>query len=221
MNWYLIGALTLGTVLMFSVMLICNRAYGFRVGKIAATALLLTFAGVLSVKLMYFIENGSFSGQSFFGAIFFVPLLFVPITLLLRLPYRSVLDLCAPSICIMLAIMKLECLRSGCCIGKFLYFNADGKGVRFPSRELELAAALIIMAVLIMFIRKGKLGGKIYPVFMIVYGIARFILNWFRETTPFIFGLPAGNFWSIISVIAGAIWLISLERSRQKKEIAS
>jgi prolipoprotein diacylglyceryltransferase len=208
-------ALIIGTVCMEAVMLICCRWYGFSVWKVIPSAMMLTIVGFLSVMLMYYIENGKVGGLSFFGAVLFVPVFWIVIAGLLRLPYKLSLDMTAPSICIMLAIMKLECLRSGCCTGRFLYQSKDGVAIYFPSRQVECANAIILMLVLMHFIRKGKYKERIYPVFMILFGTTRFILNWFRYTEKmFLFHIPAGNFWTVVSICVGILW-ISIENSRR------
>ena len=112
-------------------------------------SILLTFIGVLSVKLMFFIENGDFSGLSFFGAVLFIPILAVPISVVLNIKYQDYIDICAPSVAIMLSAMKINCLRSGCCIGKVLYTNEFGATVRFPSQIFEMVVAFLICVLLI------------------------------------------------------------------------
>jgi prolipoprotein diacylglyceryltransferase len=72
------------------------------------------------------------------------------------------------------------------------------------------------MLVLLYLMKKGKYRERIYPVFMILYGITRFILNWFRHTIkPFLWGIPAGNIWAVVSLCVGIIW-ITIERRKSK-----
>jgi len=48
----------------------------------------------------------------------------------------------------------------------------------------------------------------VYPLMFIVYGTLRFFINLMRETEPFVLGLSAGCFWSIIAVIWGVVWML-------------
>lgn len=207
----LLIALILGTLVMLVVMLICRRWVAIGTLKTVAFAVLLTVCGFASVKIMFFIESGRWSGLSFFGAVFLEPVFLLLLALLLREKWTTLLDLSAPSICGMLMVMKLECLRSGCCKGRMLFVNEAGKVVRFPSQIVELLAAVALAVVLIRLMRDAKYRGKIYPLFMVLYGGSRFILNLCRETTPFVWILPAGNFWALIAIVIGILWLVILK----------
>ena len=221
MNFILLAALALGTIVMLLIMLICRKWIAIGKLKIPLFAVLLTACGFASVKIMFFIENREWSGLSFFGAIFFVPLFLFLVAFIIREPLKKLMDLSAPSICGMLAIMKLECIRSGCCGGRLLYsYYKDGaiNGVYFPSQIVEFVNALAVMVILMLFMRKSKYQGKIYPLFMIIYGGTRFLWNLFRQTEPFIWIMPAGNFWSLISIMLGCAWLIVLNHIGERNE---
>jgi len=193
-----------GTVGMLLLMLLRRNAFPqVQIWKLPIISILLTLAGVAGAMLMFYIESGSFGGTSFFGAILFIPILLLP-ALLLRIRYSTLMDLCAPAECLMLAFMKLDCLMSDCCIGKYL----PSLEFQFPSQIVEMLTILTIMLVLLQLERNGNHRGRLYGHYLILYGVTRFILNWFRYgLTPFVWILPAGNFWSIIAVIAGLIWL--------------
>lgn len=145
-----------GMVAMLVQMLLRRKRYPkISLWKFFVFSILLTVAGVAGTMLMFFIESGRFGGTSFYGAVLFVPILILP-ACLMRIPYGSVLDLCAPAICLMLAIMKVDCIKSGCCIGKYL----PSLGFQFPSQIVEMITAVIIMFVLL-WIEKN-LNGKIH-----------------------------------------------------------
>lgn len=215
MKLSLLIALTLGTIVMLIIMMICRRWIVIGKLKTVVFAVLLTACGLASVKIMAFVESGEWSGLSFFGAVFLEPVFLLLLSLLLREKWTTLLDLSAPSICGMLMVMKMECLRSGCCKGRILFRDA-GKVVRFPSPIVELLAAVALAVFLIYLIRNGGNQGRIYPLFMVSYGVVRFILNLFRATTPFVWILPAGNFWSLIAIVIGIVWLILLKRMMGK-----
>ena len=205
--------IAIGTALMLVVMLVANRHYGYHPAKVILAGLLLTAAGIIGAKLMAMIESGIWGGKSFYGALFFAPLIMLPVALALRIPYSRLMDLCAPAECVMLALLKVQCLYDGCCFGRLLGISSSGRAIRFPSQIVECVSALLLMAVLLIIIRRGRAKGTVYPWYMVLYGVMRFILNLFRETTPFIWILPAGNFWSLVSlVLGGALLLIALRR---------
>ena len=74
-----------------------------------------------------------------------------------------------------------------------------------------------VMLLLLKLERNEKNQGRIYGYYMLVYGSARFILNWFRYgVKPFVWILPAGNFWSLVAIALGLFWLF-LSRKHTKK----
>ncbi len=201
-------SLAVGTIAMAAVMLLPRRwRAGLPMWKTLLSAAVLTILGVLGAKLMFLIESGFWAGTSFYGAMFFPPLFMVLLALLLRVPPLTLLDLCAPAECVMLAILKMQCAVNGCCVGILLTITADGTYIRFPSQIIELLNALVLMVMLLWLIRKGTWQGRIYPIYMLLYGITRFILNLLRDTKPFLLGLPAGNFWSLVAIVIALIWL--------------
>lgn len=201
-------SLVVGTLAMAAVMLLPRRwRAGLPMWKTLLSAAVLTILGVLGAKLMFLIESGFWAGTSFYGAMFFPPLFMVLLALLLRVPPLALLDLCAPAECVMLAILKMQCAVNGCCVGILLTITADGTYIRFPSQIIELLNALVLMVILLRLIRKGTWQGRIYPIYMLLYGITRFILNLLRDTKPFLLGLPAGNFWSLVAIVIALIWL--------------
>ena len=203
-----------GTIGMLILMLLRRKAFPqIRIWKFPIISILLTLAGVSGAMLMFYIESGKFGGTSFFGAILFIPLLLLP-ALLLRIRYSTLMDLCAPAECLMLAFMKVDCLVSDCCIGKYL----PALEIQFPSQIVEMLTILVIMLILLQQERSGNNKGKLYGYYLIFYGVTRFVLNWFRYgLTPFVWILPAGNFWSIVAVIAGIFWLLLATRCLPKE----
>ncbi|MBR1409179.1 MAG: prolipoprotein diacylglyceryl transferase [Clostridia bacterium] len=203
-----------GTGLMLVVMLASARHLHTPPWKTAILSVLLACAGYTGAKLMFAIEaGGRLDGRSFFGALLFVPPLMVLAALALRMPLGDALDLCAPGECVMLALLKVKCLMDGCCAGMILRTTDSGSVIRFPSQISEGGHALLLCGVLMVLIRRGRWRGQVYAWYMILYSVGRFILNLLRETEPFIWILPAGNFWSLITLAAGTTWLL-LKRQR-------
>lgn len=205
----------LGFVFMSALLLLRRRKYNtVKPVKIVAICILLTLCGVAGALIMHYIESGNFSGTSLFGAVLFVPIMMLPISQILRVPYSTLLDMCAPCECIMLAVLKFNCFKAGCCSGRVLT-TASGSTIRFPSQLVEMIAFLLIMAVLLKLEKKQETDGKLYPLYLIVYGCTRFILNSFRAgLREFVWIFPPGHFWSIISIIVGVSALIFLKKNK-------
>ena len=208
--------LAIGTAAMLIPIMIQSSWYNIKWYKSILIAILLTVAGTIGTYILYYIENGWIGGTSFFGAVFFVPLLFFGVAKMLKMPYGTLMDICAPAECIMLSIMKVQCLISGCCGGRGISFA--GNTFVFPSQIAEMINALIIMIILMAISRKERNRGLIFPYYMVIYGISRFVLNIFRDvwvTTDMI--IPYGNIWSIVSIIIGVVAIVVINRKAKKQ----
>lgn len=204
-------ALLLGTVLMVVPVLIQSRWYRVTVWKAIVATVLLTVVGTVGTYLLFYVENQRLGGISFYGAVFLVPVLFILVAWLLRLPYGTLMDLCAPAECVMLAFMKVQCMMSGCCGGRVIGTASDGSEIMFPSQIVELINGLLLAAILLFLGHRRHNRNDLYPWYMVLYGCTRFVLNFLREQqSDFFLGMSPGNVWSILSVLVGGAWLLVL-----------
>ena len=171
-----------------------------------------TIAGIISLKLLYFIENGEFGGDAWFGTVLFMPVFMLPIVLL-KIPYKRMMNLYAPTQTLEFAIGKIDCYLSGCCFGKYL----PSLEVQFPSQIADIIIGIGVTAVLLLIEHK-KPKAHLYPLLMVIYGAARFAVDWFRYVAkPWKWILPPTLIWSLLSILIGAVWLIVLSRRRKGK----
>ena len=197
-------------VTMFLLMLIRHKLYGVKILLLPFLAVAVAIMGLLGTYIMFFIENGGWYGRSFFGAVLFFPILLLPVAVLFRMKLRDLLDYATPPGVSLLAIYKYNCFTDGCCGGKVLFYNDAGVPTYFPSQLAEMGTAVILVFVLLTMERNPKFNKKIYPLFLIMYGVIRYILNQYRwEQADFLFGLPAGNLWSIVAIAMGSVFLLS------------
>ncbi len=208
--------LIIGMVGMLLSMLYCGHQYHMPIWKIAFCAAIITISGVLGAYLMGFIESGNWGGRSYFGAVFFVPIIMWIAAKRLKLPYGHLMDVCAPAGCIMLAVLKIKCNIDGCCGGRFFALE-NGELFRFPSQIVESIVGLFLAIAFIWINKKGTKQSMVYPLYLLSYGVARFILSFFRYPHPWIGSLPAGAFWSLISIAVGLTVLFL----QKKKRLAS
>ena len=202
-----------GMALMIICMLWANHmSYHSPFWKVIISGAILTGIGLLGAHIMSWIESGNWTGRSFYGAVFLTPILLWPLSGILKMSYGRLMDLSAPAECVMLALLKAKCRIDGCCAGRV--FIMPRGSFQFPSQVVECITAIIIMSILLLMIRQQRFEGKIFPSYMVLYGILRFILNLFRETTPWIGPLAAGNFWSLVSIAFGAASILVLKYLR-------
>ena len=203
----------LGALAMYISMLLRKKQFPqVAIWKMTVLTVWLTITGVLGTMILAYIEMGKFGGTSFYGAVFLVPILIAPM-MLLKITYRDILNLCAPAECAMLIVMRFDCLDKGCCFGRYL----PQLGFQFPSQIAEMfVGAAIIIALVRMHMKNRQV--QLYPWYMIIYGVCRFILNGFRYggTNPWILGLSQGHFWSLVSVTLGTAWLLLSKEKKSK-----
>jgi phosphatidylglycerol:prolipoprotein diacylglycerol transferase len=212
----LIGFLSIGAAAMLIPILLQAYWLKMKLWKSVPITLLLLLSGTLGAYTLFLVENGWFGGISFYGAVFLVPILFPIIAFVLREPYHRLMDLCAPAECMMLVFMKVHCVLSGCCGGRVLCTNSAGLEVVFPSQIAEAALAVTLLAVLLILARKKPGRGDLFPLYMILYGACRFVLNFMRaDQSVFLLGMPAGHFWSVVSALVGLLWLMLLRKKEK------
>jgi prolipoprotein diacylglyceryltransferase len=205
--------ISLGAVAMFVSMVLRKKQFPqVALWTMIVLTVWLTITGVLGTMILAYIESGKFGGTSFYGAVLMVPVLIMP-AMLMKITHKDILNLCAPAECAMLLIMWFDCLDKGCCFGKYL----PKLGFQFPSQITEMIVALAVMIVLIRMHRKNS-QIQLYPWYMIMYGVLRFCIQGLRYggTNPWILGLSAGHFWSLVSITIGVIWLLL---SKERKPV--
>ena len=182
--------------------------------KMAVLTVWLTITGVLGTMILAYIEMGKFGGTSFYGAVLMVPIFILP-AMLMKMTYRDILNLCAPAECAMLVVMRFDCLDKGCCFGRYL----PKLEFQFPSQIVEMVVGITVLLILIRMHKKNH-QTQLYPWYMILYGVLRFLINGFRYggMDPWLLGLSKGHFWSVISVVIGTTWLLVSKVNNKRRE---
>ena len=215
--------LTIGAILMCIPIAIQMKWYRMALWKITVVSVSIVITGFLGSELLFFLENGSWGGKSFFGAIFLSPLTFLFVSKFIRIPYLESLDLCATAGCLILALLKVQCMIEGCCQGIILFMDSDYVYVRFPSQVVEFVVALLLVVVLLILSRNQKNRGRIYPITLVLYGGARFVLNFLRDDWDRAHNMnlpiPIGNIWSIIAITIGIVWLIIAKKRKNLSNV--
>ena len=209
MNRRLIFYIIAGLV-SFMLLIIQKKKYSeIPVWKMLVMTVWIPIAGVIAVKLLSFVEKGSFGGDSWFGAVLFMPVLMSPL-LILKIPYKRLMNLYAPTQTLVFAVEKIDCYISGCCFGRYL----PSLGIQFPSQIADMVIGVVATAVLL-WIEHRKPNKHLYPLLMVIFGGARFVVDWFRYVEkPWKWILPPTIIWSLLSVVIGCIWLVVLRRKQ-------
>jgi phosphatidylglycerol---prolipoprotein diacylglyceryl transferase len=162
----------------------------------------------------------AFSGRSIIGA-----LLFGFITAELCKPWLHYdlppNDRFAMALPFSFGVGRLGCLIAGCCAG----VPWDGPGAtigidgvrRFPSQLLEIGFQLSAGVLLLTLFRTKHMRGQLFACYMILYGIFRFISEFWRETAKAFGGYSAYQWMAIMLVLCG-LWSWQRYRFRHGTE---
>lgn len=122
------------------------------------------------------------------------------------------------------------CFLNGCCYGFVtghpfgMHFPFDPPGLfRHPSQLYESLGAGLILFVLFLaervwppLERRARDGALLWPLFMILYGGMRFLLDFLREGDR-IMGLRTGQLVGGAAVVIGLVWLVVSEVSFRRR----
>ena len=207
--------LLLGCGTLFNVYWLhrCRERLHLRWLSVLLLSVLHTVLGVLSVKVFALFETGNFSNMSLFGGVFFMPLFYWGVAKLAKQKTADVFDVF--TICLVFTLMcaRLNCMISGCCLGAHIPIEGLTH-LRFPTRELELLFYVILLSRLWRKVLSGSARGMIYPIYMISYGIFRFVTETLRFSDRTDSILHVSHLWALLSLGIG----ISIYGELRKKE---
>lgn len=207
--------LLLGCGTLFNVYWLhrCRERLHLRWLSVLLLSVLHTVLGVLSVKVFALFETGDFSNMSLFGGVFFMPLFYWGVAKLAKQKAADVFDVF--TICLVFTLMcaRLNCIISGCCLGAHIPIEGLTH-LRFPTRELELLFYVILLSRLWRKVLSGSARGMIYPIYMIAYGIFRFVTETLRVSNRTDSILHVSHLWALLSLGIG----ISIYGELRKKE---
>ena len=193
----------------------CRERLHLRWPSVLLLSVLHTVLGVLSVKVFALFETGDFSNMSLFGGVFFMPLFYWGVAKLAKQKAADVFDVF--TICLVFTLMcaRLNCIISGCCLGAHIPIEGLTH-LRFPTRELELIFYVILLSRLWRKVLSGSARGMIYPIYMISYGIFRFVTETLRFSDRTDSILHISHLWALLSLGIGISIYGELQEKKKK-----
>lgn len=189
-------------------------------------SLLVFIFGIIGARILYIVENISYysrnpleiimlqhGGLSWFGGLI---LAMVAGSVYLKknnLSIYKTFDLIVPFVALAQGMGRIGCLLNGCCFGKEslkfgLYFDVH-KSILVP---VQLYSSLVLMLIFIILrFLQDKLHpeGQIFFLYLLLYSIARFFMEFWRADHGVIFlGLSLFQIISIIIFVLSAIKLL-------------
>jgi len=184
----------------------------------------------------FHLNNGiTFIGGLIGGVICFLLVYFI-LKKKLKIKITDVLSLVPCSITVAHALGRVGCLFAGCCHGKYLGQEPGNGGIWMegtldefphwgyyvPTQLYEAIFLLVLFAACSFLLLKYGFKHNM-SVYLIAYGIFRFIIEYFRadDRGELVAGISPSQFWSIGMVLLGIVLWILLDKLFYKKIKAS
>lgn len=198
--------------------------------------------GLIGAKLLYFIAEAPYifknpraikdmltSGFVLYGAIIGGAGAAYIYCRIKKLKFIKYFDLTAPAIALAQGLGRIGCFCAGCCYGKqtsspfgVIFRNspyAPNNIKILPTQIFSSLGDFLIAGILLYFARKERKDGQVAGLYMILYSIGRFLVEFLR-------GDPRGNIFSLstsqficIFVLIGGIIIYRLDSFKQKLSI--
>lgn len=166
-----------------------------------------------------FVEYVHQAGLVFYGGMFGAIAFTWLSSRVFHTPFWNVLDTILPALPLAQAFGRVGCLFAGCCYGmpsSFGIVQPAAIGVPedtplFPIQLAESMCALVIFIVLMRLGRTAQPEGLLLSVYLLMYGSARFVLEFFRyDAVRGTIGAFSVSQWISLGVI---VWGMCLRRS--------
>jgi phosphatidylglycerol---prolipoprotein diacylglyceryl transferase len=171
------------------------------------------------------------SGGVFYGGLILAVAVALWYIRKIGLPLWTTCDVFAPGIALGHVVGRFGCLFAGCCYGKETHvpwaitfhdpFAAANVGTPLgvplhPTQIYEAGAEFLILMVLLGFERRGRnFAGRTFWLYMALYGVSRFIIEFFRgDERGTVFMFSTSQFISVVLVPLAIVMLVMLSRQQ-------
>lgn len=205
-----------------------GKKYGIPPGKRAIISAVVWPVAYGLLYVLFWIESSftRWGSHNIVRGYIWFPLIGVVLAKLLHLKPRTVVDYIAPGCSLSQGIAHLGCSFAGCCYGfpaEKGIWNPQFETCLFPNQILEALAALLVFAVCALYARKRRYDsdGRVYPLFLILFGVTRFLLEFLRDNQKVIGNISILALHCVLMAVVGTVWLIILhfrEIGRSRKD---
>jgi phosphatidylglycerol:prolipoprotein diacylglycerol transferase len=147
-----------------------------------------------------------------------------------KLRFLTYFDLLIPSVALAQGFGRIGCFLAGCCFGRetscffgITFTNSlyAPNGVKLiPTQLLSSAGDFLIAAALLFYARKDRKKGQVGGLYLILYSVGRFLIEFFRGDIirGFIGPLSTSQFVSIFSLVLGILLFCTTIFGREKSD---
>ena len=220
-NYWILTAPT-----FLGISLFLGKKYDISVKKLIPIAVIVFLAESGLTSLLYQVPvyvRGS-GVSSVVRAFVYLPLVMLVCAKLFKISWADLCDVIAPGICAAQGVGSSACVFTGCCHGypsAFGIYNPVYEMKLFPVQLCETGTSLLIAVYLIMLAKEKnyKTDGKTYPLMMIMFGIVRFMWEFFRNNTKVLWGCSDVAFHGLFMSMVGVFVYSYIARKRRNKKL--
>lgn len=201
------------------------KKYGISLRKMLLIYVVVSAVGALGACIGAVLSNESMLSKRLYGLMLFDTVLLFALSPLLKVRLSDLGDFVMVPIMAVCFASKIDCLVKGCCYGVALWGSTPQTVIRFPSAIVEMVLWGIMTLLLLAIERSQMAKGALWPIGMIWFGLARFAVDFLRgsawEKRVFALGLTGGQFWSLVVLLGGAVYLyiVLLHRFQRKPRV--
>ena len=152
----------------------------------------------------------------------------------------ALLDVLGPAMALAHAFGRVSCFMQGCCFGKpapqgfplavrfpaespaayrYPSILASGSEAVYPVQLFESAGNILMCIILLVLLRRRKYAGTIGGIYLILYGVMRFLIEFMRgDHTDSILGLTPSQFIAVAIAIPGGVIVYLAARKLGRKQ---
>lgn len=222
-----------------------GRREGLDSGRLLDFSIWLVLVGIAGAKILMFVTDPTYlehpgdiftwatfqAAGVFYGGFIAATLFAVWYIHVYKLPLWKVFDVYAPAIALGQSFGRVGCFSAGCDYGKATHsflavvftnpYSHDLAGVPlgvpiYPTQLFESAATFLIFGILLWWYPRKKHDGDVFVLYLTLYAIARFSLEFLRgdEDRGFVFHhlLSTSQFIAILAMVVAGLILALVRR---------
>lgn len=209
------------------MILILFIVIGVGIGSKALFILTKTQDIIENFSLSYLIKTIITSGFVFYGGLFGALLGTWVYCIIFKMKFSIISNILTPAFPLFHTFGRIGCFFAGCCYGKKASWGYslanEPDTLRLPIPLFESGCLIVITLLLILIEKKTGGKAKLLPIYLSMYAICRFILEFYRgdEIRGFLFGLSTSQWVSVIILVSVLLWKLYQKFNMQSKNVLS